>query len=81
MKNRPAVVAHAYNPSGSFERLRQEDYVFKASLRKKRKRNQGTKQFSEILSLNKIQNRAGDVAQWFSAPEFNPHTKKEEEKK
>ena len=27
---------------------------------------------SETLSLNKIQKRAGDVAQWSSAPEFNP---------
>ena len=32
----------------------------------------GTKQLSETLSLNKIQNRAGDVAHWSSAPEFNP---------
>ena len=33
---------------------------------------QGAKQLSETLSLNKIQNRAGDMAQWSSAPEFNP---------
>uniref|UniRef100_A0A8C9PWJ1 Uncharacterized protein n=1 Tax=Spermophilus dauricus TaxID=99837 RepID=A0A8C9PWJ1_SPEDA len=33
-----------------------------------------TKQLSETLSLNKIQNRARDVAQWLSVPEFNPTT-------
>ena len=33
---------------------------------------QGAKQFRETLCLNKIQNRAKDVAQWLSAPEFNP---------
>ena len=27
-------------------------------------RKQGPEQLSETLSLNKIQNRAGDVAQW-----------------
>ena len=30
---------------------------------------QGTKQLSETLYLNKIQNSTGDVAQWLSAPE------------
>ena len=29
-------------------------------------------QLSETLSLNKIQKGAGDVAQWLSAPGFNP---------
>ena len=32
----------------------------------------GPKQLSETLSLNKIQNRAGDGAQWPSTTEFNP---------
>ena len=36
---------------------------------------QGTSQLSETLSLNKAQNRAGDAAQWSSAPEFSPGTK------
>ena len=36
----------------------------------------GAEQLSETLSLNKIQNRAGDVAQWSSAPEFNPQYSK-----
>ncbi len=50
----------------------------------------GSKQLSETLSLiKKKKNRAGDVAQWWSAPEFNPgyrkrkkqnRTKLEEEK-
>ncbi len=35
---------------------------------------QGTKQLSETPSVHKIQNGAGDVAQWSSAPEFNPHS-------
>ncbi len=35
---------------------------------------QGAKQLSDTLSLNKIQNRAGDAAQWLSASEFNPST-------
>ena len=33
---------------------------------------QGTKQLNETLSLNKIQNRTGNVVQWLSAPELNP---------
>ncbi len=33
---------------------------------------QGTKQLRETLSVNKIQHRAGDGAQWSNAPEFNP---------
>ena len=40
----------------------------------------GAKQFSETLSLNKIQNRAGIVAQWLSGPEFNPWYQKNENK-
>ncbi len=36
-----------------------DDFEFKANLSKK----QGAKQFSEIQSLNKIQNGAGDMAQ------------------
>ncbi len=36
----------------------------------------GPKQLSETPSLNKIQNGAGDAAQWSSAPEFIPGTKK-----
>ena len=33
---------------------------------------QSAKQLSETLSLNKIQNRARDVAQWLSATDFYP---------
>ena len=33
---------------------------------------QDTKQCNETLSLNKIQNRTGDVAQWLSSPGSNP---------
>ncbi len=32
----------------------------------------GAEQLSETLCLNKVQNKAGHVAQWLSAPEFNP---------
>ena len=37
---------------------------------------QGTKQLSETRSLSKIQDRAGDVAQWLNVPEFNPQYQK-----
>ena len=34
-------------------------------------RKQGAKEIREILSLNEIQNGAGDVSQCSSSPEFN----------
>ncbi len=37
---------------------------------------QGPKQLNETLSLNKIQNRAGNMTQWLSVPEFNSQYQK-----
>ncbi len=40
----------------------------------------GPKPLGETLSLNKMQNRAGDVVQWLSAPEFNSQLPKRKKK-
>ncbi|KAM5190035.1 translation initiation factor eIF2B subunit alpha isoform 2-T2 [Callospermophilus lateralis] len=70
----PGSVVHTCNQSQWFQRLRQEcSHEFKTSLSKIEALSN-----SVTPSLNKIQNRAGDVAQWLSALEYPvpPHTAK-----
>ncbi|KAG3260536.1 hypothetical protein H1C71_015504 [Ictidomys tridecemlineatus] len=78
---KPGTVVHACNPC-----ISREAEAGGSRVQSQLQQKQGTKQLSETLSLNKIQNKPGDVAQWPSAPEFNPqypspHSSKKKKKK
>ena len=56
--------------------MAQEAEARELQVQSQSQQKRGAKQLSEALSLNKIQNMTGDVAQWLSALSSIPGTKK-----